>query len=176
MAFGFPASYTNTVDLTGSRQDAREAVRAVLDLLGWPYVEQHADRFVATVPMSGSSWGETVTITLESPAVARVNSACRFLQLFDWGKNKRNVDVFIERFSLREVRYAKTSDDPKYFDSEGKTPLDRALVDGVSGVDEVSEGNATTETCLKRNDSFGTAYRSSTTKESHDSMSILKSS
>jgi rhomboid protease GluP len=132
MAFGFPASYSASVELSGDRPNARETVRSIFDLLGWRYTENHADHFTATVPMSGSSWGEKVTVTLEPPGVLKIHSVCNFPQIFDWGKNKRNVDSFIERFSLREVRNAKISEEPEHFDSEGKTRLDRALIDTES--------------------------------------------
>lgn len=141
MAFGFPASYTASVKLSGDRKNARETVRSIFDLLGWQYTEHHADHFTAIVPVSHSSWGEKVTVTLEPPGMLKVHSICRFPQIFDWGKNKRNIDSFIDRFSLRELRYAKTSEETAQFDKEGKTPLERALVDGMSNADlgEVSD-------------------------------------
>lgn len=129
MAFGFPASYSDSVELSGDRPEAREAIRSIFVLLGWPYSEADPDRFVARTGISASSFGETVTVTLEPPGIAKIESRCRFFALFDWGKNKRNVDAFIQRFSIRELRYAKSAGSPKFFDSRGKTPLDRALAD-----------------------------------------------
>ncbi len=132
MAFGFPASYTATIDLNESRQNARETVRSIFELLGWKYTEHHADHFTAKVPVSGASWGETLTVTLEPPRILKVHSACSFLQIFDWGKNKRNVEAFVDRFSARERRTARAGEAPEFIDSTGKTPLDRALADGAT--------------------------------------------
>lgn len=128
MAFGFPATYSDTMELSGARQEARDAIRSIFDLLGWPYSEITPDRFVARTSFSALSWGEKVTVSLESPGIAQVESRCVY-GIFDWGENKKNVDIFIERLSLRELRYAKAATEPEYFDSQGKTPLGRALID-----------------------------------------------
>ena len=52
--------------------------------------------------MSGLSWGENFTVSLMSPGIIEISSSCRSpLQVFDWGKNRRNVDQFLAYFIKR---------------------------------------------------------------------------
>ena len=128
MAFGLPAAYETEIDLVGSRQTARSAILATLELAGWSFVSPESDFFIAQVPMSGLSWGETFTISLADEGIARIRSACHGFQLFDWGKNRKNVDHFLAIFSARQIRYASLDDpQPVYLDESGKTPIDRVF-------------------------------------------------
>jgi hypothetical protein len=103
MAFGFPASYTVRRDLFGNRQTGREAVIYALDLLRWEYEALDIDRFRARIRMGGASWGEQVYITLGEGEI-EVRSVCSFPQIFDWGKNKHNVEEFFGHFAAKEFR------------------------------------------------------------------------
>ena len=132
MAIGLPASYTGSADLGGSRQAAREVIRSVMGLLGWEYSELHADLFIAKIPVSGSSWGERITVTLESPGRVVIKSSCLDFQVFDWGKNKKNVNDFLQRYHLREPWLVAASSDPGMIDSDGTTPLQK-VIDPRSG-------------------------------------------
>lgn len=47
-------------------------------------------------PISFWSWGERVTVTLVDTNLVRVRSSCKLkTQVFDWGKNRRNVEQVI---------------------------------------------------------------------------------
>lgn len=128
MSFGFPASYETQRDLTGTRQAAREAVVYTFQVLGWQYEMENQDVFRAKIPISGSSWGESFTVSLARPGVAEIRSACRFPQVFDWGKNKLNVAEFLAHFGPKELREGKLEyKEPTYLDEEGRTPIDRVL-------------------------------------------------
>ena len=132
MAFGFPALYSEHCSLTGSRQAAREAIIYTFELLGWDYVMTASDDFLAKVPISGMSWGETFTVSLATEGVAEIRSACHQFQLFDWGKNRQNVDRFRAHFLQKEIREAKLGhDESTYIDEDGNTPLDRVLKESV---------------------------------------------
>ena len=130
MAFGFPAQYETRRDLVGDRRAARSAVVYAFELLGWNYTEKNVDHFSSPVPMSPLSWEGTFTVSLDEGEVV-IRSVCRSpLTLFDWGKNKRNVDQFLAHFSQKELREAMiVSGDPVYLDQDGNTPLDRALTE-----------------------------------------------
>jgi hypothetical protein len=134
MAFGFPASYKVERELLGDRQTAREAVTYALDALEWPYSAADRDHFRATVPMNMMSWGETIFISITDGRIA-IRSVCSLpLQLFDWGKNKQNVEQFLARFSPKELRKTMTPQlDSQYFDKSGMTPVGRLLHDDPGG-------------------------------------------
>jgi hypothetical protein len=54
-------------------------------------------RVTCNVGMSGWSWGERLTMRFGDDGELSVESVCRFpLQLFDWGKNERNVELIYE--------------------------------------------------------------------------------
>jgi hypothetical protein len=129
MAFGFPAYHTETIELAASRQAAREAVIYVFDALEWRYEFLHPDLYRVVRPMNPFTWGETVTVSLETPGVVVIESKCVFpLQIIDWGANKRNVPTFVERFTLKSTRDLKIGgEEPIAFDKRGRTPLDRVL-------------------------------------------------
>jgi hypothetical protein len=133
MAFGFPASYEIEVDLLGDRKAAREAVVYAFDFLEWSYETQGPDVFLAKMPMSMSSWGEKLFVSLADGRVAIRSVSVYPLQLFDWGKNKQNVEQFLAHFSPKELRSSITpSQDPLYIDNSGITPVDRMLRDETS--------------------------------------------
>ena len=108
---------------------AREAILYTFALLGWRVGSFDVDVYRATVPISGASWGETFTVSLALPGVLEISSTCNSpLQLFDWGKNKQNVNHFLAYFSqkeLREVRSPRPEND--YLNEAGETPLDRVI-------------------------------------------------
>lgn len=127
MAFGFPASYETEEELTASRSTARDAVVYAFEMLGWRFVNPELDVFVANVGGSAFSWGERMIISLSDPGKIRMKSSC-FLQLFDWGKNKRNVTDFLTHFSGRLLRDNLIGEkEPMYLDESGNTPIDRVI-------------------------------------------------
>lgn len=130
MAIGFPASYTTHVDMVGSRQDAREAVLGTFDALGWRHEVINVDVYRVRMPMNGFSWGETITISLTDEGTTLVESKCRWpLQIIDWGQNKRNALQFTARFTIREIREAKSDyKNPIYLDDMGHTPVERLIM------------------------------------------------
>jgi len=131
MAIGFPAKYEKTVEMHLDRAVLREAIEGVLDTLGWSYRSDTADEFTARAPLTGFSWGERVTIHLSYDGVVSVKSKCEgvMFQIFDWGKNKQNVDSFFDLLAVKAPRVSLVSslDEKQYFDKDGKTPLQRAL-------------------------------------------------
>jgi hypothetical protein len=131
MAIGLPARFSDTVALSVPRETARIAAEYALEALGWPFEHVDRDNFVATVWPSMSSWGERVEISLGSPAVLEIRSyGLNPFQIFDWGKNARNVRAFIEIFEAKAAREGKTHPEERvHFDKERRTPTDRALAE-----------------------------------------------
>ncbi len=129
MAFGLPAFYVSQFALVGTLQSCREAVVYSLDVLGWKYQIINSNIFRVTRPMNGLSWGETIIISFENPAESFIRSECSFpLQLFDWGVNKRNVNEFFARFTIKAIQEARLeSHEPSFFNDKGQSPVERVF-------------------------------------------------
>lgn len=108
MAFGFPAQYSQRIEITASRHTARESIEYSLSRLGWPFKMSDLDNYQVELGMSGLSWGEKIAISLSSSGVLQIESKCVGIQLFDWGKNKRNVTQFLGYFAARLNRNLMT--------------------------------------------------------------------
>ncbi len=132
MAFGFPSAlYSTEVELGVDRKATREAIRATLLSIGWLFENPHPDIYVAKIPLSGLSWGETLTIRFLENGTLEVESRCsRFLQLFDWGKNKKNVEIFLTTLTAKTAWIGKLNSlVERRFDTSQSTPLERVLSD-----------------------------------------------
>ncbi len=128
MAIGFPASYTERIELDISRSSARNAVAHAFDRIGWHFEMLDADTFKAFVSVSGYSWGEFVTVSLSEASILQIRSACRNWQIIDWGKNKKNVEQFLSLFEARAAREEQLNGgEPAYLDDDGKTPVERVI-------------------------------------------------
>jgi rhomboid protease GluP len=129
MAFGFPASYETEIEITGSHTEIRDAMLRALELLSWQFsADDGVNLITARVPPSLVSWGEEFTVSLAEEPVVRLRSSCKWTQVLDWGKNKRNVEQFLEVFRTRLIWVSKLSDPPPvYLDEDGKTPVERLI-------------------------------------------------
>ena len=94
MAFGLPAQHTVHFPVgAGQSVDLRGAVKAGLHALGWTIRQETNQTIVASATISLHSWGEKISIQFLPNGSVSVTSACAFpLQIYDWGKNKQNVD------------------------------------------------------------------------------------
>jgi hypothetical protein len=127
MAIGFPASYTVKFEFAGTRGQAREAVRHALSILQWRSQEVTPDLFEAKIAPSVFSWGERFVATLAEGQI-EIRSACSSpLQIFDWSKNRRNVEDFLLHFSVQERRdFANRGiTDEALFANSEETPITR---------------------------------------------------
>jgi hypothetical protein len=70
--------------------------------------DQSAGRIVGTVPMSWTSWGESLLVEVsgvDNDALVRVTSKTRLpTQVVDFGKNARNVARFLDWLSRSPTR------------------------------------------------------------------------
>jgi rhomboid protease GluP len=129
MAFGFPASYETEIEVTGSHIDIRDAILRSFELLSWPFNSDESVNFItARVHSSLASWGEEFTVSLAEEPVISLKSSCRGIQVLDWGKNKRNVEKFVEVFNTRLTWVSSFNDTPPvYLDEDGRTPIERLI-------------------------------------------------
>lgn len=95
MAFGFSPKHVRNYDL----QTFENGVFLVLAIeatykLGWDVSNVSETGFVAYTKFSWSSWSEEVTVKIDGE-LAILKSECTGNQLFDWSKNKKNIDELI---------------------------------------------------------------------------------
>jgi hypothetical protein len=129
MTLGLPAYYLAERELVGSRQNARSAAMHAFEVLGWRHEMTDVNTFRVTFPPNVFSWGETLTVWMDEGSV-RIKSICNFpTQVFDWGKNKRNVTQFLTHFAPAEFRNHKLETTPDFLDESGATPLERVFSD-----------------------------------------------
>lgn len=128
MAFGFPAKYSERIELNVSRQTAREAIEYAANLRGWSLSQPDSDTFTTRTQMSGFSWGEAISISLSEGGILNVESKCYPFQIFDWGKNKQNVTQFLILFESRVIRDVKLLNEiSEQFERDSESRVDRFL-------------------------------------------------
>ncbi len=102
MAYGFPPQYTESFQVEGLDKDllllfAIEAAKQ----LNWNISSDSESGFVAYTKISMVSWSEELGIHIEGNTLT-IKSVCTSIQIFDWGKNKKNIKLFVSKFE--EVR------------------------------------------------------------------------
>src|SRR6188474_2298595 len=107
MAIGFPPRYETTINLNLRVEDMAALVIETLAELGWKYEKDdertyHARTSVST-SLRGGGW-ESVSISIEEYAGITIKSQSLLpLPFFDFGKNKENVEVFVEAMSMKSL-------------------------------------------------------------------------
>lgn len=96
MAFGLSAKHTEYFDLNGIDKELYmvAAIEAATNL-NWNISFASATGFVAFTPFSWKSWGEEVTVKIESDTLT-IKSECTGSQVVDWGRNRKNVERLIQ--------------------------------------------------------------------------------
>lgn len=102
MAFGFPAYHTERYSPVSSSDDIRKAVREALIALSWPIKEETSDHIGSSVKVNVRSFGEKIQINFLPDNSISITSKCGLpTQCQDWGKNKKNVETFINELKKR---------------------------------------------------------------------------
>ncbi len=96
MAIGFPSSYRDEIRINKSRDEVIGLIKETLKYLDWFYEEKESDILVQ-MPISWASWGEKIRFVITEHDTLLVESRCYF-QVIDCGKNKKNVDRFMDKF------------------------------------------------------------------------------
>jgi hypothetical protein len=97
MAFGFPARFTESRTYQLPQDELAAVVKSALEDSGWSYNVLAGGEFLASVPFSGWTWGEEFKVKILPNGVIEAESKCttiRLPQVFDFGKNRRNVETF----------------------------------------------------------------------------------
>lgn len=129
MAFGIPASYSETRRFKRRRDELRSAIEAAFESLGWRYSAVSFHTYRAEISIGLFSWGENVVVEMFPNDEIQVKSQCAFQpQIIDWGKNRRNVKQFFRRLEETENLCAETianQRNPPAFDEKGFSPIER---------------------------------------------------
>lgn len=96
MAFGFLPKYVQKFELIDVEQMhfmvvAKEAATQ----LNWDVSFGSESGFVAYTKSSWSSWSEEISVKIDDQGNVTVKSECLSNQLYDWGKNKKNVAALL---------------------------------------------------------------------------------
>ena len=76
------------------------------------------------------SWGEVFTAELTGQNAVTITSKCRGIQVFDWGKNRQNVDQFLSYFAQHATHAARLGQQtPAYLDDPGRSPVEKMIRD-----------------------------------------------
>ena len=98
MAFGITPRHTHEVTLeTLSPEQFLVIGLETAKKLGWNIGHTSVSGFLAYTNFSMSSWSEEVSVIMDGKKVL-LKSECTGSQLMDWGKNKRNIESFLEVF------------------------------------------------------------------------------
>jgi hypothetical protein len=97
MAFGFPAHFSERRTYQLRQDELAAVVRSALEHSGWSYEVRSDEEFLASVPLSGWTWGEDFKVRFHPGGVVEAESKCvtvRLPQVFDFGRNRANVEKF----------------------------------------------------------------------------------
>lgn len=87
-----------------------ESIQEAFTILSWNIVTSTDAKIEGHTSLSLSSWGESITIEI-GDTNATIESKCIGNQLFDWGKNKKNVESLLEQmknFEQKETTVLET--------------------------------------------------------------------
>jgi len=130
--FGMPASFRDIYESALPSHGARRVIAETFEGLGWPVSELESGAMTSTLGPSLGSWGEVVTVEVLDNGLIAVESACWApFQVFDWGKNRRNVIQFISKLHLNEVWYLKAGagSEDEGFEKDSSSRVDKLFTD-----------------------------------------------
>jgi hypothetical protein len=97
MAVGIPARAEESRRYDIHYDNLSQAVANALAASGWKYYVHTPYQFGAETKLNFWSWGETMSFLIYQDGTVSAQSKCSFpVQLFDWGKNKRNLGRFFQ--------------------------------------------------------------------------------
>ena len=132
MSFGFPAHFTQTIFISIQQHEFNQIVKESLESLECEVIEMSATEIHSKIGINALSWGEEIKVKLHSDKRISIESRCIYpLQLFDWGKNKRNVQLLIAKFNFAAKKIREFEDHngiSSAFDKEGFSRVERIII------------------------------------------------
>jgi rhomboid protease GluP len=116
MAFGFSPKIKQELIIEGfsSQQLLALAVDAIKSL-NWKVSSTNHEVIVAYTLSSWASWNEEITVSIQTGKID-IKSECIGNQLFDWGKNRKNVESLIFKIQYLRDKTSIEQLDNNYFD------------------------------------------------------------
>ena len=105
MAIGFSPNHTE--DITLEQLSPEQFLVVSIETakkLGWKLSMTSEAGFIAFTKFSMTSWGEEITLKIVGDS-GNIKSECTGNQIFDWGKNKENVNSFITTFRQLQIAF-----------------------------------------------------------------------
>lgn len=103
-------------------ESACEKTIAIFELLGWKSDGIENNEVVAKTTVSAFGWGERITVFFPTTRRIFVSSESRYpFQLFDAGKNRNNVEKFLDIFKKAKLPL----DQSEYAGEKNRSFLDR---------------------------------------------------
>jgi rhomboid protease GluP len=98
MAFGFPSSFLHGLPLNNLTKNhfITTAIK-ISEKLNWQLIKISENELVLETINSLNTWNENIHITIE-PEAAYLTSSSNGNQIYDRGRNKKNIEAFLELF------------------------------------------------------------------------------
>src|SRR5690242_11375385 len=125
MAFGITPKHTQEATFeTLTQEEILIIGLETVKKLNWNIGAVSRDGFLAYNNVTWNSWGEEISVKIEGQKVT-LKSECTGSQLMDWGKNKKNVEKFLQAFDETVSALSKEEIAVKYQEIEvsGKEEL-----------------------------------------------------
>ena len=130
MAFGFPPRFAETRMFHLQESELARIAKDAFDDMGWPYeIESRTEIQARTPLMFQGSVGQRLKLNILLDGEVTIESRSIWPG-FDFGVNRRNVQVLFARFEHAERMYRLVEtpkEPPLAFDDEGRTPVERLL-------------------------------------------------
>jgi|SRR5215831_5173379 len=132
MAFGFPASFTETRTYHLQESELVRIATEAFEDLGWRYqIESRTEIQARTPLMFLGSVGQRLKLNIGLDGEVAIESRSIWPG-FDFGVNERNVHTLFARFEHAERMYRLVEtpkEPPLAFDDEGRTPVERLMTE-----------------------------------------------
>jgi hypothetical protein len=109
MATGFPAQASGEARFPEhDREDIIRLSERILDDLGWHFNYVHDDRISVRTATGIWFFGDQLTVDVSKGGTVRVHSRCIWpTQIFDFGRNDKNVERFLDRLERKLNKLAR---------------------------------------------------------------------
>src|SRR6188768_3008126 len=115
MAFGFPSSFSSGLNLNNlTKNQFLITAIEISKKLNWKLIEITDNELVLETINALNTWNEEIYISIEKD-VAYLTSSSKGNQIYDRGRNKKNIDAFVESFYDAKIEKANVDDNESSF-------------------------------------------------------------
>jgi rhomboid protease GluP len=133
MAVGFPPKHSEVITHSNiSKEQFMALAMEAIKNLEWTASGVRQNRIIAYKSMSLSSWGEEIIIEVEE-RLATIESKSTGSQLIDWGKNQKNVEEFVDTYTILAKTVPAKLLTKKVKEMQAALPLDFDNVSNLTG-------------------------------------------